>query len=130
MKVLPSLLLLLLCGGFAALGSILSVDDGGVYSGITVRIGDDVPRQYCRRVIDGVQVGDTVQWASVIVFQDSSVPQVSKYPVISGHTLIHSHLNVSKSTLNLTSEGRANFVPRHFPLFFSSTFSYFCLGPY
>ena len=60
-------------GGGAALGSILSVDDGGVYSGITVRIGDDVPRQYCRRVIDGVQVGDIVQWASVIVFQDSSV---------------------------------------------------------
>ena len=66
MKVLPSLLVLL-CGFWAtALGSILSVDDGGVYSGITVRIGDDVPRQYCRRVIDGVQVGDIVQWASVI----------------------------------------------------------------
>ena len=64
MKVLPSLLLLL-SGGVATLGSILSVDDGGVYSGITVRIGDDVPRQYCRRVIDGVQVGDTVQWSSV-----------------------------------------------------------------
>ena len=70
MKVLPSLLLLL-CGiGATALGSILSVDDGGVYSGITVRIGDDVPRQYCRRVIDGVQVGDIVQWASVIVKVD------------------------------------------------------------
>ena len=77
MKVLPSLLLLL-SGGVATLGSILSVDDGGVYSGITVRIGDDVPRQYCRRVIDGVQVGDIVQWASVIVFQDSSV-RISGY---------------------------------------------------
>ena len=64
MKVLPSLLLLL-SGGVATLGSILSVDDGGVYSGITVRIGDDVPRQYCRRVIDGVQVGNVVQWSSV-----------------------------------------------------------------
>ena len=61
MKVVPSLLLLLLSGfGATAFGSILSVDDGGVYSGITVRIGDDVPRQYCRRVIDGVQVGDIV----------------------------------------------------------------------
>ena len=45
----------------AVSGSLLSVDDGGVYSGITVRIGDDVPRQYCRRVIDGVQVGERVQ---------------------------------------------------------------------
>ena len=53
------LLLFLLCEATA--GSILSVDDGGVYSGITVRIGDDVPRQYCRRVIDGVQVGEGVQ---------------------------------------------------------------------
>ena len=66
MKVLPSLLVLLCGFGATALGSILSVDDGGVYSGITVRIGDDVPRQYCRRVIDGIQVGDIVQWASVI----------------------------------------------------------------
>ena len=78
MKVLPSLLVLLCGFGATALGSILSVDDGGVYSGITVRIGDDVPRQYCRRVIDGVQVGDIVQWASVIVFQDSSV-RISGY---------------------------------------------------
>ena len=66
MKVVPSLLLLLSGGGAFALGSILSVDDGGVYSGITVRIGDDVPRQYCRRIIDGVQVGDIVQWPSAI----------------------------------------------------------------
>ena len=51
------LLLLLFLLSEGAAGSILSVDDGGVYSGITVRIGDDVPRQYCRRVIDGVQVG-------------------------------------------------------------------------
>ena len=55
------LLLIFLLYSDAAVGSLLSVDDGGVYSGITVRIGDDVPRQYCRRVIDGVQVGERVQ---------------------------------------------------------------------
>ena len=61
MKRMKLLLPLVLCLDAAVFGSILSVDDGGVYSGITVRIGDDVPRQYCQRVIDGVQVGDEVQ---------------------------------------------------------------------
>ena len=61
MATMKILLLFLLYEATATAGSILSVDDGGVYSGITVRIGDDVPRQYCRRVIDGVQVGEGVQ---------------------------------------------------------------------
>jgi hypothetical protein len=37
-------------------GSIVTVSDGGVYSDITVKIGEEVPRQYCDKVIASVEV--------------------------------------------------------------------------
>ena len=36
--------------------SILTVRDGGVYSRITARISEDVPRQYCHQVIENLEV--------------------------------------------------------------------------
>ncbi len=38
----------------------LTVSDGGVYSGLIVKIGDEVPRQLCDKVIRGVQVGHII----------------------------------------------------------------------
>ncbi len=46
--------------------TILKVE-GGVYSRITVRLDNSVPRQFCRRAIDNVQVG----WGQQQFFDDA-----------------------------------------------------------
>ena len=49
-------LLLLVISSPLTLSSLIYLDDPGVYSRVTVKIKEEVPRQYCQRVIEGVKV--------------------------------------------------------------------------
>ncbi len=42
----------------ASASSMLAVEDGGVYSRLTVKVSEEVPRQFCAQIMRNLQVRD------------------------------------------------------------------------